>query len=135
LENGDAVVAARRSSGLRWRPLSQAERRGLAPRDPPADDGQKRLALQGGSLLARGGMPGSGCRPREASGLACSSLAIVLLLICGKTPTAYEAQGSKPMVIKGPVMSCVQDPVALFTALGHRAQDEGTKSLSRKATR
>ena len=39
--------------------------------------------------------------------LACSRLAIVLLLICGKKLTAYEAEGSKPMVIKGPVMGWV----------------------------
>ena len=39
--------------------------------------------------------------------LACSRLAIVLLLICGKELTAYEAEGSKPMVIKGPVMGWV----------------------------
>jgi len=39
--------------------------------------------------------------------LACSRLAIVLLLICGKKLTAYEAEGSKPRVIKGPVMGWV----------------------------
>ena len=39
--------------------------------------------------------------------LACSRLAIVLLLICGKKLTAHEAEGSKPMVIKGPVMGWV----------------------------
>ena len=38
---------------------------------------------------------------------ACSRLAIVLLLICGKKLTAYEAEGSKPTVIKGPVMGWV----------------------------
>jgi hypothetical protein len=36
--------------------------------------------------------------------LTCSRLAIVLLLICGKKLTAYEAEGSKPTVIKGPDM-------------------------------
>ena len=39
--------------------------------------------------------------------LACSRLVIVLLLICGKKLTAHEAEGSKPMVIKGPVMGWV----------------------------
>ena len=39
--------------------------------------------------------------------LACSRLAIVLLLICGKKLTAYEAEGSKPTVIKGPVVGWV----------------------------
>ncbi|MGA8314146.1 MAG: DUF417 family protein [Terriglobales bacterium] len=39
--------------------------------------------------------------------LACSRLAIVLHWICGKRLTAYKAEGSKPMVTKGPVMSWV----------------------------
>ena len=39
--------------------------------------------------------------------LACSRLAIGLLSICGKKLTAYKAEGSKPMVTKGPVMSWV----------------------------
>jgi uncharacterized membrane protein YkgB len=39
--------------------------------------------------------------------LACSRQAIVLLLICGKKLTAYEAEGSKPTVIKSPVMGWV----------------------------
>ena len=39
--------------------------------------------------------------------LACSRLASVLLLIGGKRLTAYKAEGSKPMVTKGPVMSRV----------------------------
>jgi hypothetical protein len=34
--------------------------------------------------------------------LACSRLAIVLLLICGKKLTACKAEGSKPRVTKGP---------------------------------
>jgi len=39
--------------------------------------------------------------------LACSRLAIVLLLICGKKLTAYKAEGSKPMVTKGPAIGWV----------------------------
>ena len=39
--------------------------------------------------------------------LARSRLAIVLLLICGKKLTAYEAEGRKPMAINGPVMGWV----------------------------
>ena len=39
--------------------------------------------------------------------LACSKLAIVLHWVCGKKLTAHEAEGSKPMAIKGPVMGWV----------------------------
>jgi uncharacterized membrane protein YkgB len=39
--------------------------------------------------------------------LACSRLAIVLHWIYGKRLTAYKAEGSKPMVTKGPIMSWV----------------------------
>ena len=57
--------------------------------------------------------------------LACSRRAIVLHWICGKKLTAYEAEGSKPRVTKGPVMGWVEDPEAL-TALGHRAPSESS---------
>ena len=68
--------------------------------------------------------------------LACSRRAIVLHWICGKKLTAYEAEGSKPRVTKGPVMGWVEDPEReALTALGHRARVEGTTSLSPKATR
>ena len=48
--------------------------------------------------------------------LACSRRAIVLHWICGKKLTAYEAEGSKPRVTKGPVMGWVEDPEAPYCA-------------------
>ena len=53
--------------------------------------------------------------------LACSRRAIVLHWICGKKLTAYEAEGSKPRVTKGPVMGWVEDPEApsLRSVTGH----------------
>jgi hypothetical protein len=66
--------------------------------------------------------------------LACSKPAIVLHWICGKKLTAYEAEGSKSMVTKGPAMGGSKIPCAL-TALGYRARVEGTSTLSPKARR
>jgi uncharacterized membrane protein YkgB len=39
--------------------------------------------------------------------LACSRRANVLHWICGKKLTAYKAEGSKPMVTKGPAIGWV----------------------------